>query len=236
MKYLIEVLKDENEYARRAAVEVLNSLGTSKDIKHLLQVIKDDDWWVRTRAADALGKIGGPTRRRRRDRSHPRRGRRSAAGGDRDPESDEGRARRQCLIAATKDKDWWVSERAVDALAEIGSKKAVPTLLELLRLGNARSLPTVDTSARQAGRRARDRAHPEGARAPRKGNQGRGDRSPRAARGRQACRQHPQLYPFRRLRIDGRNHRARGPAGDRRYRQPLLEYRGCSTGQGRQDG
>ena len=30
------------------------------------------------------------------------------------------------LIEATKDKDWWVSERAVDALAEIGSKKAVP--------------------------------------------------------------------------------------------------------------
>ena len=28
MKHLVEVLKDENEYARRAAVEVLNHLGT----------------------------------------------------------------------------------------------------------------------------------------------------------------------------------------------------------------
>src|SRR5690606_37590671 len=47
------------------------------------------------------------------------------------------------LIQATRDKDWWVSERAVDALAEIGSKKALPTLLELLETGNARSLPTI---------------------------------------------------------------------------------------------
>ncbi len=30
MKYLVEVLKDENEYARRAAVEVLNHLGTAQ--------------------------------------------------------------------------------------------------------------------------------------------------------------------------------------------------------------
>ena len=60
IKYLVEVLKDENEYARRAAVEVLNVVGTSKSVKYLLEVIADSDWWVRTRAADALGKIGGP--------------------------------------------------------------------------------------------------------------------------------------------------------------------------------
>ncbi len=59
-KYLVDVLKDENEYARRAAVEVLNEIGTPKSVKHLLEAIKDDDWWVRSRAADALGKIGGP--------------------------------------------------------------------------------------------------------------------------------------------------------------------------------
>ena len=46
--------------ARRAAVEVLNEIGTPQHIKHLLQSIKDDDWWVRSRAADALAKIGGP--------------------------------------------------------------------------------------------------------------------------------------------------------------------------------
>ena len=30
VKYLVEVLKDENEYARRAAVEVLNAVGNSE--------------------------------------------------------------------------------------------------------------------------------------------------------------------------------------------------------------
>ena len=35
------------------------------------------------------------------------------------------------------------AERAVDALAEIGSKKAVPTLMELLASENTRSLPTI---------------------------------------------------------------------------------------------
>jgi len=48
------------------------------------------------------------------------------------------------LIEATKDKDWWVSERAVDALAEIGSKRAIPRLVEMLgSQTQGRSLPTV---------------------------------------------------------------------------------------------
>jgi serine/threonine-protein kinase len=45
------------------------------------------------------------------------------------------------LIEATHDTDWWVSERAVDALAEIGNRKAVPRMLEMLR-GESRSIPT----------------------------------------------------------------------------------------------
>jgi serine/threonine-protein kinase len=47
------------------------------------------------------------------------------------------------LIQATHDSDWWVSERAVDALAEIGSKRALPRLAEMLQGGNPRSLPVV---------------------------------------------------------------------------------------------
>jgi len=36
------------------------------------------------------------------------------------------------LIKATDDSDWWVRERAVDALAQIGSEKAVPKLTSML--------------------------------------------------------------------------------------------------------
>ena len=59
MKYLVDALKDESEYARRAAVEVLNELGDEDSVKDLLAAIKDDDWWVRSRAGDALAEIGG---------------------------------------------------------------------------------------------------------------------------------------------------------------------------------
>ncbi len=46
-------------------------------------------------------------------------------------------ARADSLIQATHDTDWGVSERAVDALAEIGSKRAVPRLTEMLQSANA---------------------------------------------------------------------------------------------------
>jgi eukaryotic-like serine/threonine-protein kinase len=137
------VLKDENEYARRAAVEVLNAVGTSKSVKYLLEVIADSDWWVRTRAADALGKIGGPRvvdavlALIKDDNQDIRR----AAIEILNQTKDE-RAVAQ-LLEATRDPDWWVSERAVDALAEIGSSKSLPRFIEMLGSREAKSLPTV---------------------------------------------------------------------------------------------
>jgi serine/threonine-protein kinase len=142
VKYLVDVLKDENEYARRAAVEVLNVVGTSASVKFLLEVIADSDWWVRTRAADALGKIGGPrvvdaVLQLVKDKNQDIR---RAAIEILNQTKDE-RAVAQ-LIEATKDPDWWVSERAVDALAEIGSTAALPRFIDMLK-GEAKSLPTV---------------------------------------------------------------------------------------------
>jgi serine/threonine-protein kinase len=46
------------------------------------------------------------------------------------------------LLSATHDQDWWVSERAVDALAAIGNNRALPRLLDMLG-GSAHSLPSV---------------------------------------------------------------------------------------------
>src|SRR5690606_1728772 len=59
-KYLIRALKDENEFSRRAAVEILNEVGTTNSVKYLLEAVADEDWWVRSRASDALARIGGP--------------------------------------------------------------------------------------------------------------------------------------------------------------------------------
>ena len=144
MKYLIDVLKDENENARRAAVEVLNEVGNAQSVKYLLGSLKDSDWWVRSRAADALGKIGGPkvidaVLQLVRDKDEDIR---RAAIEILNQTKDERAV--DSLIQATRDADWWVSERAIDALAEIGSKRALPRLMEMLNApGNIKATPIV---------------------------------------------------------------------------------------------
>src|SRR6185503_6457941 len=54
------------------------------------------------------------------------------------------------LIEAMKDPDWWVSERAADALAEIGDAKALPAILEMVARNN-RSLPVALTALGKLG-------------------------------------------------------------------------------------
>jgi HEAT repeat protein len=133
IKYLIEILQDDSEYIRRAAVEVLNEIGDERAIKELLSAMRDEDWWVKVRAADALGSIGGPRvvdgvlalindkdeflRRTAVEILNSVKDERAVAH----------------LIGALKDADWWVRERAADALANMGDRKAVPALIDMLQ-------------------------------------------------------------------------------------------------------
>ena len=132
VQYLLPALKDESEYARRAAVEVLNKVGNENSVKDLLGAIKDDDWWVRSRAGDALAEIGGPrvvdsvVKLINEKDEDIRRTAIEILNSTKDERAVEH------LIKATDDEDWWVRERAVDALAQIGSPKALPKLEEML--------------------------------------------------------------------------------------------------------
>ena len=132
VNYLIPALKDESEFSRRAAVEVLNGIGTTEDIKHLLEAVADEDWWVQARASDALGRIGGErvvdaVLELIKDKNEDiRRTAIEILNTCNDPRTLD------LLIQATADEDWWVSERAADALAELGDIKAVPALLKML--------------------------------------------------------------------------------------------------------
>jgi serine/threonine-protein kinase len=140
VKYLIPAMKADNEFARRAAVEILNVVGTTSSIKYLLEAVADEDWWVRSRASDALARIGGE------------RVVSAVLELVRDKDENIRRAAIEILntcgdkravdhlILATKDKDWWVSERAADALGGIGDKRALPAILEMVDRGG-RSLP-----------------------------------------------------------------------------------------------
>ena len=150
VKYLIPAMKAENEFSRRAAVEILNEIGTTSSIKHLLEAVADEDWWVRSRASDALARIGGE--------------RVVSAVLELVKDKDENIRRAaieilntcgdkravEHLMAATKDKDWWVSERAADALAGIGDKRAIPSILKMLER-NDRSLPVALTTLGKLG-------------------------------------------------------------------------------------
>ena len=151
VKYLIPAMKAESEFSRRAAVEILNEIGTTNSVKFLLEAIADDDWWVRSRASDALAKIGGA--------------RVVDAVLELVTDKDENIRRSaieilvtcndkralQHLMEATKDKDWWVSERAADALAGIGDARAVPAILKMLER-NDRSLPVALTTLGKLGK------------------------------------------------------------------------------------
>jgi serine/threonine-protein kinase len=140
VKYLIPAMKADNEFARRAAVEILNVIGTTSSVKHLLEAVADEDWWVRSRASDALARIGGE------------RVVSAVLELVRDKDENIRRAAIEILntcgdkravdhlILATKDKDWWVSERAADALGGIGDKRALPAILEMVER-DGRSLP-----------------------------------------------------------------------------------------------
>ncbi|MDH5621409.1 MAG: HEAT repeat domain-containing protein [Gammaproteobacteria bacterium] len=158
VRYLLPALKDESEYTRRAAVEVLNEVGNESSVKELLTAIKDDDWWVRSRAGDALAEIGGPrvidsvVSLIASPEEEIRRTAIEILNATKDERAIDG------LLRATDDSDWWVRERAVDALAKIGSPKALPKLESMLganpktdtvvvralgKLGNAKHLAMI---------------------------------------------------------------------------------------------
>jgi len=190
--HLLDILQDESEYVRRAAVEVLNQVGNTDAIKDLLGVLRDRDWWVRVRAADALGSIGGPRVVEaalalvkdkdefiRRCAIEILNTTKTQAGEERTLTS---------LVGALEDVDWWVRERAIDALARLGDKRAVPALLQVMErdpkaapvairalagLGDAQAIPPLlvqlrrhDKSIRSEAIRAvaalADEAHAEG--------------------------------------------------------------------------
>lgn len=142
MKYLLDVLRDESDDSRRAAVEVLNGIADVATLKHLLAALEDSDWWVRSRASDAIAKIGGPKvmdavlKLVGDENENIRRAAVEILNQTKDQRS-VGH-----LIKATEDADWWVRDRAADALAEIGgdAREAIPALLKMLS-GDARSVP-----------------------------------------------------------------------------------------------
>ncbi|MEY2855395.1 MAG: hypothetical protein RL030_2527, partial [Pseudomonadota bacterium] len=55
---VLQLVRDQDENIRRAAIEILNQTKDERAVAHLIEATKDQDWWVSERAIDALAEIG----------------------------------------------------------------------------------------------------------------------------------------------------------------------------------
>jgi serine/threonine-protein kinase len=127
---LLEFLQDASDDVRRKAVEGLSTVEDAAILRTLLGTLKDKEWWVTVRVTDALGTNGGVKLVQ------------SVLTLLKDPDpfirqsafeiihtmKDERTFR--YLMDAFKDKE--IREEAVEALAALGDKRAIPMFLSLL--------------------------------------------------------------------------------------------------------
>jgi len=132
---IIWLLRSPDVEVRRMAADIASTVDDTagRFWPSLLRFLRDEDWWVRERVADALVTMAG------KQLTAPVVGflsdpsgvvRRFAIGvleRLRDPDSLGALVR-----AAQSDPDWWVQERAIEAIAVLRDGRAVPYLLELL--------------------------------------------------------------------------------------------------------
>ncbi|MCL4819688.1 MAG: PilT/PilU family type 4a pilus ATPase [Vicinamibacteria bacterium] len=138
---VIWLLRSRNVELRRMAVELVQTV-TDPDgtlWPKLLAFLRDEDWWVRERVMDALVEMAGDSLLRHlvtflNDPSDlVRRFGVDALLRLRSPGSMGSLVR-----TAHTDPDWWVRERAVEALGAIGDARAVPHLLHLMQTADLR--------------------------------------------------------------------------------------------------
>ncbi len=143
------LLRSPRADVRRTAVEIARKVKDPAQVlwPRLFELLRDQDWWVRERVADALVEIAGERLLSYvvvllNDPSAPVRMfaieviRRLAAP----------RALGALAQAATGDSDWWVRERAMQAMAELGDARAGPYLVHIafkepfLRIGAVQAI------------------------------------------------------------------------------------------------
>jgi twitching motility protein PilT len=134
-KTILWLLRSKDVNVRRMAVDISKKVGdpTGELAPKLLRHLRDEDWWVRERVMDALVAMAGRQLTRHlvaylQDPSDiVRRYAADALLRLKDPASLGALVR-----AAQGDADWWVRERAIEAIGGIGMREAVPYLIDLL--------------------------------------------------------------------------------------------------------
>jgi twitching motility protein PilT len=132
---VIWLLGNRDVNIRRLAVEIAGSVrdGSEEFWPKLLGFLRDEDWWVRERVADVLAELA------------PQQLLRHVAGYLRDPSDVLRRFAVDVLRrlqapeslgalvrAAKEDADWWVRERAIEAVGALKDLRATPHLVDLM--------------------------------------------------------------------------------------------------------
>ena len=133
---IVYLLRTGDVELRRMAADLARSVSDRKAElwPKLVRFLRDEDWWVRERVVDALLELAG------RDLT-PLLSEFAADSSDvvrrfavevlarlNDPEAHE-----LLVRTAMLDTDWWVRERAVEALAAFGDPRVAPQIVEIMR-------------------------------------------------------------------------------------------------------
>ena len=132
---ILWLLRSKDVNVRRMAVDISKKVGdpTGDLAPRLLRYLRDEDWWVRERVMDALVSMAGKQLTRHlvsylQDPSDiVRRYAVDALLRLKDPGSVGALVR-----AAQSDPDWWVRERAIEAVGAIGDRRSIPYIVDLL--------------------------------------------------------------------------------------------------------
>lgn len=128
---LVETLQSEVTDVRQSAVSILNTIGDAPLLKALLQTMQEKEWWVTVRVTDTLGRHGGAKivdaalKLCLETDAFLRRGALEILKLTEDPQVME------FLLKALEHPDRWIQTCAADAVAALGERRAVPTLLRL---------------------------------------------------------------------------------------------------------
>ncbi|MBN2371842.1 MAG: PilT/PilU family type 4a pilus ATPase [Vicinamibacteria bacterium] len=133
---IIWLLRSRDVGLRRTAADLAQSVPDPRGElwPKLIRFLRDEDWWVRERIVDALVDMAGRQLSPLLEEylSHPRDVVRRFAVETfyrlKDPET-----LGLLVRTAAEDEDWWVRERAIEAIAALGDERAVPHVVNIMK-------------------------------------------------------------------------------------------------------
>ena len=133
---MIQLLQSKDKEVKHRALEILKHIDCDLEElwPRLLDLLRDEDWWVRERVADVLVKMSGLKLTRhvaaflKDPMVHMRRCAVDILMRLKDP-----RSLGALVRTAQIDGDWWVRERAIDCLGEIGDDSVVRHIIGIVK-------------------------------------------------------------------------------------------------------